>query len=107
MKRLKIINLALQNRVCSGDTLAACREYFKFINEFELGDVSNLSFPSYRKKILKDSLLYERISVLLICFIEGVVEKFSESKSYLLNLNTYSIDNLLLRLAIITKGSNK
>ena len=36
-----------------------------------------------------------------------VVGKFEDFKSFLANLVTYSLDNLLLRLAILTEGKNK
>lgn len=67
----------------------------------ELGSVNGLNIPLVRKKIIKQSLINERISYLLIGFVEAsdVYEIF---KSYINNLAVYSLENLLLRLAILT-----
>ena len=67
----------------------------------ELGSVNGLNIPLVRKKIIKKSLINERISYLLIGFVEAS-DAYEIFKSYINNLALYSLDNLLLRLAILT-----
>lgn len=75
----------------------------EFIEINELGSVNSLNIPLVRKKILKQSLINERIAFILFGFIE-VNNLFDVFKSFANNLAAYALDNLLLRLAILSEG---
>lgn len=61
--------------------------------------------PLNRLKIIKNALLYERISIVIIAFAYAV-GKVKESLKYLINLIVYATNNTLLILKILEGGDN-
>ncbi len=59
--------------------------------------------PLNRLKIIKNALLYERISIVIIAFAFAI-GKIKESLKYLINLVGYATNNTLLILKIIEGG---
>ena len=105
MKILDKLLYQLHQRDDSGAKLTTIKEYINYIANHELGSINNADLSPIRKKIIKDSQLYERIAILMIGFIE-IMGKFSEMKSYSLNLCSFAVENLLFRLSILTEGKD-
>lgn len=72
-KILDKLHYQLQHRstsACSSEILMSTKEYLDYVHSNELASVNALELPTVRKKLIKESLLYERISILMVSLVE-------------------------------------
>jgi hypothetical protein len=62
---LQKLQYQMQHRAHSADILECVKLYIEHVESIELSSVNNLSISMLRKKILRESLINERLSVLL------------------------------------------
>jgi CTD small phosphatase-like protein 2 len=73
------------------------------------GGIDSFDFvrlPLHKKKIIKMSLLYERLSVIIVSFAYAT-DKLAECHRYLANLIRFSLSNYLICLKVISAGCVK
>ena len=65
-----------------------------------LDNIDEFNLPLHKKKIIKNSIFYERVAVIVIAFAYAT-KTIKDSHKYLINILSYSLNNSLILVKVL------
>ena len=104
---LKRVLFHLENRKNDIDMINTVRGYIDYVlTEPDLDDLAAFNISSLHKKAIRNAFLNERLTMLILTFIEAS-KNFEFGRKYLHNMVVYSLENYYLSGLLLTKGKDK
>ena len=100
---LKSIQAALKASLINvQEILRGIKKYLEIIAAGSLDNIDEFNLALHKKKIIKNALFFERVSIIILAF-SYVSHTIKESHKFLLNIIAYSINNSLILIKVLEK----
>ena len=98
---LKSIQAALKASLINvQEILRGIKKYLEIIAAGSLDNIDEFNLALHKKKIIKNALFFERVSIIILDF-SYVSHTIKDSHKFLLNIIAYSINNSLILIKVL------
>ena len=68
-----------------------------------LDNIDDFNLPLHKKKIIKNSIFYERVAIIIIAFAYAT-RTIKDSHKYLINVLSYALNNSLILIKVLEES---